>query len=701
MALLGGGANAQSPKIDARNLDAQAQWLKAQVLKRNRDLLTLTEELLYPAATRVSVFLSVDGSEPFQLAAVELKIDGEVVVRHRYSEREANALLRGGVQRIYSGNSAEGEHELTAVVTGKNAKGRDYRESAAMIFYKETAPKLIELAIVNLKGRDHPEMHAPASVRDRQLRAAKEPSFGEALFNLYQEKYFAAATGLMAARESGELSHHYLEAALLLGDLYLSYGLHQEAESMFARLALHGVPPDINARAQFDLAKSWYQRGYLREAQDTLLDIRDTVPSELQDERRVLLALVLMNQNRYGEGVGVLTQLRGRSEWATYARYNMGVGLIQIGRRSEGISILEKIARMRRQSEEIVLLRDKANLALGFTFLGVPDPERARAYFREVRFNGPFSNKALLGIGWALSAKGKHKQSLVPWMELQNRGDVDVAVQESLLAVPYALSQLQAYKQALQHYENAITTYNAEIESLARAVEALRAGERLSSVVQYAAAAPTAPAGRPANTPENRYLVRVFASHGFQGTLRNYRDLRSLSKNLDCWAAALAGEEEQNLPARLKAAKRAIADRENDTDPADDSQACGRINGSRHWQLAPDYKPSLWRVNEPYLQSEDEYTRAKTRATAAEDAQRSVDPGHGATVARIGALHRRVTELKASVDSVVDSHERFLQQLAALELESQEKRLRTYVAQARFGIAQVYDQSSRRAGQTQ
>ncbi|MFQ5993814.1 MAG: tetratricopeptide repeat protein [Acidiferrobacterales bacterium] len=694
---LAGDAYTLSPKLNFRSLDGTTQLLKKEVLRVNRDLLILSEALTYPTETRITVSLSIDGNSPVLLDAAELRINDQLIARHRYSEVEAKALLRGGVHRLYTGNLSEGEHDLAVSLKGRTAKGRPYGQSASMIVNKRAGPKRVEMAIVKPLGMRQPELHLPILPRDRSVRHVQDPHFGEVLFEAYQKRYFAAVTKLMSAQTMRRVTRHEYEAALLLADLYRAYGLHRESSRLFARLLKQGVPPDVEARVRFSLAKSWYQRGYLKEAQQTLLRMRQPLSPALQAEQRILLALVLMKRNRYGEGVAVLSQLTGKSEWVTYARYNMGVGLIQIGRIQEGVALLEKIARMRAKDSEMKALRDKANLALGFAFLGVPDPQKAKSYFREVRLSGPFSNKALLGLGWALSARGKHKQSLAPWMELRNRGDIDVAVQESLLAVPYALSNLEAYQQAIEQYENAITVYNAEIERLGHAIETLRSGKLVVGVVadrDISQQLWVVPEELFSDTSENRYLIHVFASHAFQATLKNYRDLLSLSKNLGCWSTAVTATPE--LARSLASVKQKIAQEATVENVTADNNACGRLNDAAYWQFSSDYEPSLWQTTTANIQSSDEISQPHlaTKSAAITDTQNED------LEARIAPLRVRIAQLQTKVGALVRIHEQYLQQQAAQELERQQSRLRAYVTQARFGIAQVYDRSAGHAEQT-
>lgn len=133
------------------------QALKKQVLALNRDLFMLEEELLFPSNTQVSVFLSMDVGEFFQLDSVQLKINGKEVANYLYTQREIDALIRGGVQRIHIGNLRTGDHELVAFFTGKGPKGRDYKRGATTTITKGLGPKYIELKIVDQTKNYQPE----------------------------------------------------------------------------------------------------------------------------------------------------------------------------------------------------------------------------------------------------------------------------------------------------------------------------------------------------------------------------------------------------------------------------------------------------------------------------------------------------------------------------------------------------------------
>jgi hypothetical protein len=148
---------APPPAAKSKSLDQQAQSLKKEVMDLNRDLLALEEELLFPANTQVAVFVSMDIGNLFDLDAVEVKLDDKVVGHYLYTQREIEALRRGGVHRFFLGNLRVGKHELVAFFTGKGPHGRDYRRGATLVFEKQTDPKYIELQIKDATHNLQPE----------------------------------------------------------------------------------------------------------------------------------------------------------------------------------------------------------------------------------------------------------------------------------------------------------------------------------------------------------------------------------------------------------------------------------------------------------------------------------------------------------------------------------------------------------------
>jgi hypothetical protein len=142
---------------DTRGLDEQVQGLKKDVVDLNRDLFILEEELLFPANTQVAVFLAVDVGDFFALDSVQLKIDNKEVINYLYTPREVEALLKGGVQRLYLGNLKVGQHELTAFFDGKGPNDRPYKRGASIKFEKGIGAKYLELKINDRQRKLQPE----------------------------------------------------------------------------------------------------------------------------------------------------------------------------------------------------------------------------------------------------------------------------------------------------------------------------------------------------------------------------------------------------------------------------------------------------------------------------------------------------------------------------------------------------------------
>ena len=150
--------NAQEAE-SVTELQQNIQDLKKDVLKLNRNLFILEEDLLFPSNTQFSVFLSMDSGQLFTLDAVQLKIDNKIIANHLYTERELDALKRGGIQRLYIGNLASGKHEIIAIYTGKGPNDRDYRLGKTLNIEKGTDPQFIELQIIDDPSKEQPKFN--------------------------------------------------------------------------------------------------------------------------------------------------------------------------------------------------------------------------------------------------------------------------------------------------------------------------------------------------------------------------------------------------------------------------------------------------------------------------------------------------------------------------------------------------------------
>lgn len=144
-------------------LDQEMEDVKKSLVNLKRDLVILEEDLLFPASSQVSVFLSMDVGEFFVLDALSLKLNGREVTHHLYTDSQVDALYRGGVQKLFVGNVKQGENRVTAFFTGRGPNGRDFRRATTVEFEKTFEPTFIELAITDETADYQPDFKAAVS----------------------------------------------------------------------------------------------------------------------------------------------------------------------------------------------------------------------------------------------------------------------------------------------------------------------------------------------------------------------------------------------------------------------------------------------------------------------------------------------------------------------------------------------------------
>ncbi len=362
---------------------------------------------------------------------------------------------------------------------------------------------------------------------------------------------FAAITQLLADQKQGRVSSRSAQAQLVLGGLYLSYGSHHKAADIFKALGESNQSQGVRDQAWYSLARAQYQRGQGREALKSLQRIVGSLPDEAQQERLLLSSMLLMEQQRYDEAVinlkqlgkkSFVQQLSEKSVWATYGRFNLGVALFRQGHEQEGRKMLEELGAMSVSDEEGHSLRDKANLTLAYDYLSKQEPDKAQQYFVKTRLQGPMSSKALLGLGRVYSAREQHKKSLVPWLKLIKRDASDPSVQDALLAVPFAFGKLNAYKQALQYYQDALASYKRELEQVNKAKDTVNNGVLVDSLVRTIGSQSRDEQWLMSSlpdTPGGRYLWQLFATHEFQASLTDYAQVRLSLGKLEQWSSEI------------------------------------------------------------------------------------------------------------------------------------------------------------------
>jgi tetratricopeptide (TPR) repeat protein len=387
----------------------------------------------------------------------------------------------------------------------------------------------------------------------------QDPHYGEVLFHFYQQDQFTALTHLVTARSQNRVQRHQDDAELLQGGLLLSWGQHDEAGKIFERLLDATDDTSVRNRTWFYLAKVRYQRGHLEAAERAFESITAPLPPELEAERYNLQARLYMDNGRYAEAVALLNNWHGDETWTAYANYNTGVALVRMGQLEMGATLLDRVGTMRASTEEMRSLRDQANVALGFSYLQAQLDGDARSVLLRVRLNGPFSNKALLGAGWADSAGKNYQAALGPWLELSDRDLLDSAVQESLLAVPYAFAQLGAEPQAAEHYTRALDIFGTELARLDNALADADTGRLLNSLLETEPGSMGGWYWQLDSLPDDertRYLYFAIADHRFHEGLKSYRDLAALDTHLTQWRDKLGAYRDMLATRELAYAER-------------------------------------------------------------------------------------------------------------------------------------------------
>lgn len=583
---------------------------------------------------------------------------------------------------------------------------------------------------------------APFIVRDAQ--------FGEVLFYFYQEDYFPAIVRLLAAQKQSQLENHQDESELLLGGMYLNYGHHLKAAEIFERLLADSVDQDIRDRTWFFLAKIWYQRGYLDESRVALDKIVADLPEPLRAERDMLRAQLMIDSGQQEQAIALLSNWPGDKTWATYAKFNLGVAMVRDGRVDEASAILEQLGKIDPWNEEISSLRDKANLALGYAYLQNTQPSSAKTALQRVRIDGPFSNKALLGVGWADAENENFRRALVPWMELRDRDLLDPAVQESMLAIPYAMAKLDSVGQAADHYLNAIEAFYEETHRIDKAIQRIESGEYLGEFLAQDSRDTSGWQWKLDSLPEtseSRFLFYLLATHRFQEGLKNYRDLDYLLRNLETWQQSVVVFRNmletreyayaERLPTVQSSLEQADLDgmvarkldmdaRLNSIEESADSLALAThrefalwgeisaieenpvlqadipeaqevrdkiklLKGALQWDLDREFKSRLAKLRRDLRQTGEALVDTSRSRRQVDQTMRDEPKLFGELNQRVDGLSPKLDDLRARVEAAMERQRTFMLGVAVDELRAQKQRLDTYTVQARFALAAIYD----------
>ncbi|MCW9015092.1 MAG: hypothetical protein OQL06_15095 [Gammaproteobacteria bacterium] len=592
----------------------------------------------------------------------------------------------------------------------------------------------------------------------------KDLFFGEALFHSFQDEFFSAISKLDT--ELGQyygldepsldpFHFHIDQAEFSIGDLELSYRMHQRAGRALKAVLEGNVDERTRNEAAYRLAKIYLQKNQPINALHALEKIQGELPDDIRVDESFLRAQVYIATGRFDDAANLLKLIENEDGMAGFAAYNLGIALIQNGQDIEGIKKLDQVGKINSNDKSVLALKDKANLTLGYRMLENGSPEVARSYLERVRLDGPFSNRALLGAGWVDVSLGRFDRALVPWSLLHKRSVTNDSVQEAMLAVPYAYGRLNVFGKAAIMYGKAMDVFGQEVTNLDRSIKSIREGKFLAAMLRKESE-------QDANwlitlrdlpdTPETHYLMELMASHDFQEMLKNYHDLAELRVHLTDWLASLDVYEEiieirrqyfepllpvvekqfkkldsriklrmeqrDRLDQRLKAMliarrpeylatvnERTVLDRLGrlevylSANPQYRNEAMRqrmeRLKGVLYWQVHSEYDKRLTEAYK-HLHELDQYIEKLNTVYQSfiRTRQAATQSYEGYTIP-IRQLRTRLQQTQIKLNGIMARQGRMLENVAINELDRRRQRLEEYQIKARFALAESYDRATK------
>jgi hypothetical protein len=592
----------------------------------------------------------------------------------------------------------------------------------------------------------------------------KDLYFGEALFHANQGHYFDALQRLdtelgqyhgLDEPQYDSLHFHIGAAEFDVGDFELNYRMHHRAGRAIRAVLEGNVEESVRNEAAFRLARIHFQKDQPEDALHALQRIEGEVPEAIVEEVEFLRANVYMALGRPADAVEVLADLQRAKSLTGFAAYNLGIALLQDGRTLEAIEQLDRAGQVTSGERGAEAIRDKANLILGTMLFESAEYQRAYQSLDRVRLEGPFSNQALLRAGWAELSAGNFERALVPWNILAKREVTDAAVQEALLATPFAYSKLEIHGRAALMYGRALEAYTNELDRVDASIDSIRKGKFLEALIREEIRQDTDWVIRLRSlpeTPETYYLMALMASHDFQTALSNYLDLEDLRTRLVSWQTnfdafediiglrrqnyepllpevdadfrevdsqiRLRMEQREHLETRLQgiltaprpdllatADERIVSERldqleqqlMNPASPEEQAlqQRIARVRGALTWTLRTQYHERLTEAH-THLKELNVVIAAMTeRYQSLVRARQAATHSYVGYDVTITQLRRRVGEALQKVNLLMARQGHLLETVAINELRARRERLDTYQAQARFAVADSYDRAAR------
>ena len=609
---------------------------------------------------------------------------------------------------------------------------------------------------------------SPVRAGSSRPQELKDLYFGEALYYAFQGDWFDAITRLdtelaqhhgLDEPERDTLYYHINHAEFAVGDFELAYRMHQRAGRAITAVIEGNVEEPVRNEAIYRLARIYFQKDQPVNALYAVERISGEVPPHIVNDLNFLRAQILMANERYAEAAEILKDLQDAKSLEGFSTYNLGIALIKDGQELEGREYLDLTGRIRSSDKLTLAIKDKSNLVLGSKLLEEKEYENAKQVLDRVRLNGPFSNRALLGSGWADVFQKRFERAIVPWNILAAREVTDASVQEAMLAAPYAYGKLNVYSKAALMYGNALEKFGIEIDKLDASIKSIREGYFLKALVREELkqdADWVVKLRKLPQTPETYYLLELMASHNFQESLKNYLDLEELRKKLETWKGDLDAFEEiidqrrayyqpllpaidqefrrldsqmrlrleqrERIEQRLKnmlvvprpdylatSEERVIGEQiiqlEKNLTAGGSSVSKGiearinRLRGLLHWNIYTEYDRRLTEAYEHLRDLNHEVERLKRQYTAfvrTRQAATQSYEGYDDVIRRLRFLIRKARE---KVGELMARQGHMLESMAVNELTKRRERLAEFQIKVRFAMADSYDRATRAQAQ--
>jgi tetratricopeptide (TPR) repeat protein len=368
----------------------------------------------------------------------------------------------------------------------------------------------------------------------------KDLKYGAVLFEYFQQKYFDTLVEYEYATARGGIQNHGTYPELLKGGVSLSYGLDLQAKKIFSKLIAENTPEEVQNRAWYYLAKMLYLRGDIERSATTLVNIRGVMPADIDQEYRYLAALINIKMGYYDEAEAISQSFEKDSPYAPYLYFNLGVAFGKQKDYNRAFNNLNNAITYSDGSNALDRLADRAYMAAAYLYAEKNDLARAYDNIKLVSTNGVFSNRALLGSGWASVNNGSYKEALAPLTVLQQRSMSIPEVQEAVLLVPHVYEKLGLMGRAAKGFISAYDRYSETLEQLNKARNTLKDTDILELFVRnmdqmlgesdWFGTAPSV-----SLNSLSPFLLDMMSDHSFQSVLKDLRDLYAIRNNLNSW----------------------------------------------------------------------------------------------------------------------------------------------------------------------